>query len=77
MLGNELETMDNNELKKELEETAIFMKLSPMQKSRIVTLLQEEGHTVGFMGDGINDAAALKILLHISRHSSRYCQRKC
>jgi Mg2+-importing ATPase len=60
MLGNELETMDDNELKKELEETAIFAKLSPMQKSRIVTLLQEEGHTVGFMGDGINDAAALK-----------------
>ncbi len=60
MLGNDLEMMDDNELKKELEETSIFAKLSPMQKSRIVTLLQEEGHTVGFMGDGINDAAALK-----------------
>ena len=60
MLGNELEMMDDHELKEKLEETVIFAKLSPMQKSRIVTLLQEDGHTVGFMGDGINDAAALK-----------------
>jgi Mg2+-importing ATPase len=60
MLGNDLEKMDDDELKEKLEETAIFAKLSPMQKSRIVALLQEKGHTVGFMGDGINDAAALK-----------------
>ena len=40
---------------------SIFAKLSPMQKSRIVKVLKENGHVVGFMGDGINDAPALKI----------------
>jgi Mg2+-importing ATPase len=40
--------------------TSIFAKLNPLQKSRIVKLLQANGHTVGFMGDGINDAPALK-----------------
>ncbi|HWJ25299.1 MAG TPA: HAD-IC family P-type ATPase, partial [Flavisolibacter sp.] len=38
----------------------IFAKLSPTQKSRVVKVLQAKGHTVGFMGDGINDAAALR-----------------
>lgn len=60
MLGNEVELMDDRELSAHIEDTVIFAKLSPMQKSRIVSLLQERGHTVGFMGDGINDAAALK-----------------
>lgn len=60
MLGSEIEQMDNHELRKRLEDTVIFAKLSPLQKSRIITLLQEQGHTVGFMGDGINDAPALK-----------------
>ena len=38
----------------------MFAKLSPTQKARIVRLLRENGHTVGYMGDGINDAAAMK-----------------
>lgn len=38
----------------------MFAKLAPMQKTRIITLLQELGHTVGFLGDGINDASALR-----------------
>ncbi|RQO69888.1 magnesium-translocating P-type ATPase [Pedobacter sp. KBW06] len=60
LLGNELEQMSDEELSARLAETSIFAKLSPIQKSRIVKLLQLKGHTVGFMGDGINDAAALR-----------------
>ena len=60
LLGNELEQMSDEELSAQLAETSIFAKLSPIQKSRIVKLLQANGHTVGFMGDGINDAAALR-----------------
>lgn len=60
LLGNELEQMNDEELSARLVETSIFAKLSPIQKSRIVKLLQLKGHTVGFMGDGINDAAALR-----------------
>lgn len=60
LLGNDIEEMSDKELSNKVEEIAIFAKLSPMQKSRIVTVLQSRGHTVGFMGDGINDAAALK-----------------
>jgi Mg2+-importing ATPase len=60
LLGNELEQMNDEELSARLAETSIFAKLSPIQKSRIVKLLQLKGHTVGFMGDGINDAAALR-----------------
>lgn len=60
ILGNQLEEMNDEELKKQVRDVAIFAKLSPMQKSRVVTTLQKMGHSVGFMGDGINDAAALK-----------------
>jgi Mg2+-importing ATPase len=60
LLGNELEFLDDEELKNKLDETSILAKLSPIQKARIIKLLQAKGHTVGFMGDGINDAAALR-----------------
>ena len=42
------------------ESTDVFAKLTPDQKARVVSALRENGHTVGFMGDGINDAAAMK-----------------
>ncbi|MDR0487073.1 MAG: magnesium-translocating P-type ATPase [Treponema sp.] len=60
LLGSEIETMSDKDLAKAAEETDVFAKLSPDQKARIVTALRNSGHTVGFMGDGINDAAALK-----------------
>ena len=47
-------------LREKVEITAVFAKLSPDQKVRVVEMLRENGHTVGFMGDGINDAAAMK-----------------
>ncbi|MBE9600843.1 magnesium-translocating P-type ATPase [Pedobacter sp. MC2016-24] len=60
LLGNEIEKMSDHELKEQVAETSILAKLSPAQKSRIVKLLQTNGHIVGFMGDGINDAPALR-----------------
>lgn len=59
LLGSQVEAMDEKELQSRVEDTTIFAKLSPMQKARVVKALQELGHTVGFMGDGINDAHAL------------------
>jgi len=60
LLGSELEAMDDEALKKAVEKVNVFAKLSPSQKARIVTALRNDGHTVGFMGDGINDAAAMR-----------------
>nr|WP_126810015.1 magnesium-translocating P-type ATPase [Vagococcus elongatus] len=58
--GAEIEEMSDAQLKEKVSEINLFAKLSPMQKSRIIQSLQENGHTVGFMGDGINDAPALR-----------------
>ena len=60
LLGSELEEWDDERLGEEAEKVTIFAKLSPDQKARIVRILRERGHSVGFMGDGINDAAAMK-----------------
>jgi Mg2+-importing ATPase len=60
VLGTELEKMSDEDLLKEIDNISILAKLSPLQKSRVVQLLQSKGHTVGFMGDGINDAVALR-----------------
>ncbi|MCL1848463.1 MAG: HAD-IC family P-type ATPase [Clostridiales bacterium] len=60
LLGADVEGMDEGELRSAVEETVVFAKLSPQQKARIVAALRENGHTVGYMGDGINDAAAMR-----------------
>jgi Mg2+-importing ATPase len=60
LMGSEIESMDDVTLKNELEKAVVLAKLSPVQKARVVTALRESGHIVGFMGDGINDAAAMK-----------------
>lgn len=60
LLGSDIEKMSDETLSKAAEKTDVFAKLSPDQKARVVTVLRENGHTVGFMGDGINDAAAMK-----------------
>lgn len=60
LLGSQIEAMTDEELRAQVEETNLFAKLNPMQKSKIIELLQAKGHTVGFMGDGINDAPALR-----------------
>ncbi|WP_353655275.1 magnesium-translocating P-type ATPase [Clostridium sp. WB02_MRS01] len=60
LLGSDIDKMDDSALAEAAEHTAVFAKLSPDQKTRIVTVLRNSGHIVGFMGDGINDAAAMK-----------------
>lgn len=60
LLGSEIEAMTEQELQKAVEETTVFAKLSPEQKCRIIAALRENGHVVGFMGDGINDAGGMR-----------------
>ncbi|WP_239424252.1 magnesium-translocating P-type ATPase, partial [Snodgrassella communis] len=60
LLGNDIEGLSDEALKPLLKQHTVFAKLTPLQKSRIIRLLQENGHTVGFLGDGINDAPALR-----------------
>lgn len=58
--GSDIERMDEATLARTVEEHAIFAKLTPAHKERIVRALKGNGHVVGFMGDGINDAPALR-----------------
>lgn len=59
LLGADLDGMNDQELSAAVERASVFAKLSPQQKARIVFALRKNGHTVGFMGDGINDASAM------------------
>ena len=61
LLGSDVEALDDRELAARAETTTVFAKLTPAHKERIVRLLKGNGHVVGFMGDGINDAAALHV----------------
>ena len=61
LLGSEIDKFSDAELAKIAEDTTVFAKLSPAHKERIVSVLHDNGHVVGFMGDGINDAAALRV----------------
>lgn len=58
--GTEIDALDDVELRALAARTTVFAKVNPVQKARIVRALQADGHTVGFLGDGINDAAALR-----------------
>ncbi|HCM2993560.1 TPA: magnesium-translocating P-type ATPase [Klebsiella aerogenes] len=60
LTGQQVESMTDRQLQQEVEKRAVFAKLTPLQKSRILQMLQKNGHTVGFLGDGINDAPALR-----------------
>lgn len=60
LLGREIERMDDAELAQALADTTVFAKLTPLHKERLVQLLRKQDHVVGFMGDGINDAPALR-----------------
>ena len=59
LLGTEIENMTDEQLADAAETTTLFARVSPAHKQRIIKALQSRGHTVGFMGDGINDAPAL------------------
>jgi P-type Mg2+ transporter len=60
LLGSQVETMSDAQLAEAVEGADVFARLSPAHKQRIVRALQRKGHVVGFMGDGINDAPALR-----------------
>ena len=60
LLGDQIENLSEKELLKKIEETEIFAKLAPHHKEKIILLLRKNGHAVGFLGDGINDASALR-----------------
>lgn len=60
LLGCDVEQMSDESLSRAAEKVSVFAKLSPQQKARIISVLRNGGHSVGYMGDGINDAAAMK-----------------
>jgi Mg2+-importing ATPase len=60
LLGSQIEAMNETELAVAASATSVFARLAPAHKERIIRALQSKGHVLGFMGDGINDAPALK-----------------
>ncbi|MGP8020561.1 MAG: magnesium-translocating P-type ATPase [Limisphaerales bacterium] len=60
LLGNDVEKMSDEQLAGAIDCTDVYARLSPAHKKRVVQALQKKGHVVGFMGDGINDAPALR-----------------
>lgn len=59
LIGEDIEKLNDEELSKKIEEVDVFARLTPIQKERIVLALKENGHVVGYMGDGVNDAPSL------------------
>jgi P-type Mg2+ transporter len=60
VLGSDVERMSDKDLLSASEKATVFARLSPAHKQRIIQILRANGHVVGFMGDGINDAPALR-----------------
>jgi Mg2+-importing ATPase len=60
LLGSEIESLTDEELKDKAAHCTLFARVSPVHKQRIVEAIKSRGHVVGFMGDGINDAPALR-----------------
>lgn len=60
VVGDELENLNDEELFETVKNNWLFARISPVQKKRIVASLNKEGHVVGFLGDGVNDAPALE-----------------
>ena len=61
LLGADIDQMTDQELAEAVESVTVFAKLSPDQKARIILQLKKNGHVVGYMGDGINDAPSMKV----------------
>ncbi len=61
LLGKDIDKLSDKELSKEVESVNIFARMNPMQKERIIRLLKNNGHVVGYMGDGVNDSPSLKL----------------
>ncbi|MGD1060932.1 MAG: magnesium-translocating P-type ATPase [Methanomassiliicoccales archaeon] len=61
VLSSEMDKLDNLAFARVVEEANVFARVTPAQKDRIITTLKGNGHVVGFLGDGINDAPSLKV----------------
>ena len=61
LLGADIDQMTDQEMAEAVESVTVFAKLSPDQKARIILQLKKNGHVVGYMGDGINDAPSMKV----------------
>lgn len=59
--GSQLDKLSEDKLKAMINEASVFARLTPLQKEKVIIILQDSGHVVGFLGDGINDAPALKV----------------
>lgn len=60
LIGDEIDKLDDETLATKVEQTTIFARVTPEQKLRIIKMLQKNGHVVGYLGDGINDAPSLQ-----------------
>ena len=61
LLGTDIDKMSDEELAKKVEEVNVFARMNPLQKERVVKQLKNNGHLVGYMGDGVNDSPSLHI----------------
>ncbi len=61
VLGKDIDKMSDKELAKVVEEVNVFARMNPIQKERVVKALKKNGHVVGYMGDGVNDAPSLHV----------------
>ena len=61
LCGTDIDKLSDDELKVKIEEVSVFARMNPLQKERVVKLLKENGHVVGYMGDGVNDSPSLHI----------------
>lgn len=59
LLGEDIDKMSDEELSKQVEDINVFARMNPLQKERIIKILKKNGHVVGYMGDGVNDAPSL------------------
>ena len=59
ILGKDIDELDDYELSKAVEKYNVFARMNPLQKERVVKALKKNGHSVGYMGDGVNDAPSL------------------
>ena len=75
--GNEIDHMDDQKLIAKLKQSHIFARTDPLQKLRLVKLLQQEGEVVAVIGDGVNDAPALKAAQDGFSFFNNFCNRSC
>ena len=77
LLGTDVDKMTDEELAKKVETVSVFARMNPLQKERVVKTLKNNGHVVGYMGDGVNDSPSLHtadVGICMCTHSNRHCK---